>query len=121
MLRSIIVHINKWGVVFGFVYALVALGFYFTGPMILLLGLASLSTAVALQRVLFEGFQGHFAILGVLLVFETNILYLKRMGVANLTISSINYHRAFVGALVIMFAVTYLALFLLVSFSLRTQ
>jgi len=108
--------INKWGVFWGIVYGLVSLGFYFTPWMIFLLGLASLSTVVALQKILFIDYRWHFIIFGLLLVFATVIVYLKKQGVQKITMADINQHRLFVGTLTITFALTYFALFWLVTF-----
>lgn len=113
--------INKWGVAWGFIYGLVALGFYFTAPMIALLGLASLSTVVALQKILFTGFRWHFALLGLLLTFETVLLYLRKQGVKKLMMADITPHRAYIGTLIITFVATYVTLFFLVALLLRTQ
>ena len=112
--------INKWGVAWGFIYGLVALGFYFTAPMIALLGLASLSTAAALQTILLAGFRWHFALLGTLLIFETILLYLRKQGVKKLMMADITPHRAYIGTLIITFVATYVTLFLLVALILRT-
>ncbi|MBI4119795.1 MAG: hypothetical protein HY456_03050 [Parcubacteria group bacterium] len=112
--------IDKWGVFWGVIYGLVALGFYFTPFMVILLGLASVSTAAALQAVLFKGFRWHFALLGALLTFETILLYLRRSGVNKLTISEITLHRAYIGTLIMAFVATYVILFLLVALVLRT-
>ena len=76
--------INEWGMVWGIVYGLVALGFYFTPLMIALMGLASISTVAALQTILFRHFRFHFAFLGFLLVFVTVLLYLRKQGVKNI-------------------------------------
>lgn len=111
--------IKKWGIAWGFIYGLVALGFYFTPLMIVLLGLASLSTAVALQSILFQGFRWHFALLGALLTFETVLLYLWKQGVQKLTIADITPHRAYIGTLVLSFILAYLVLFWIVAFVLR--
>jgi len=112
--------INKWGVVWGFIYGLVALGFYFTPLMVAFLGLASLSTAVALQSVLLQGFRWHFALLGALLTFETTLLYLRKQGVQKLTIADVTPHRAYIGSLIVAFVTTYIILFFLVALILRT-
>jgi len=121
MFKDVSAHINKWGLVWGFVYALVALGFYFTGPMILLLGLASASTAIALQGILLQQFRWHFALLGVLMVFVTILLYMRRHGAQKLTMGDINVHKAYIGSLIVTFAITYSALFLVVAMLLRTR
>lgn len=112
--------INKWGVFWGIIYGLVALGFYFTAPMIALLGLASLSTAAALQTILLKGFRWHFALFGTLLTFETILLYLRKQGVKRLTIADITPHRAYIGTLIVTFVATYVVLFFLVALILRT-
>lgn len=112
--------IRKWGIFWGFIYGLVALGFYFTPLMIAFLGLASLSTAVALQTILLQEYRWHFALLGTLLTFETILLYLRAKGVRHLTMADISPHRVYIGSLIIAFVTTYLVLFFLVALILRT-
>ncbi len=112
--------INKWGIFWGIIYGLVALGFYFTPFMVILLGLASISTAAALQPILFQGFRWHFALLGALLTFETILFYLKRRGVTRLNIADITRNRVYIGTLIISFVATYVILFFLVALVLRT-
>lgn len=121
MFQKIAIHINKWGVFWGIVYGLVALGFYFTPIAILFLGLASASTVLALQNILFIEFRWHFAILGLLLVFVTALLYLKKKGVSRLSVADISLHSMYVGTLIIAFAATYALLFWLVALLLRTK
>lgn len=110
--------ISKWGFFWGIVYGLVALGFYFTPFMLLILGLASFSTAVALQSILFYEYRWHFLILilGMLLVFTTVLIYLRSQGVRKLTIADITRNHLFIGTLATTFIVVYLILFWLVTF-----
>jgi len=85
------------------------------------LGLASASTAIALQGILLQQFRWHFALLGVLMVFVTILLYMRRHGAQKLTMGDINVHKAYIGSLIVTFAITYSALFLVVAMLLRTR
>jgi len=108
--------INKWGFLWGMVYGLVSLGFYFTPWMLFVLGLASFSTALAFQDLLFAEYRWRFVILGLLFAFITILIYLKRQGVTKVSMADITQHRLFVGTLVLTFAMTYLVIFWLVTF-----
>ena len=87
MLEALREKINKWGVSWGIVYGLVSLGFYFTPWMLFILGLASFSTAIAFQNILFHEYRWQFVILGLLLAFTTVFIYFKKQGVRKITIA----------------------------------
>lgn len=108
--------ISKWGIVWGIIYGLVSLGFYFTPWMLFVLGLASFSTALALQDILFFEYRWHFVIFGLLLAFITVLIYLRKQGVKKITMADITQHRLFVGTFVFAFALTYFVIFWLVTF-----
>jgi hypothetical protein len=108
--------INKWGVFWGIIYGLVALGFYSTPVMLFILGLASSATAIALQNILFYEYRWHFIILGLLLAFITILIYMRAKGFKKLTIADITQSHFFIGTLTIVFIFLYLILFWLVTF-----
>lgn len=109
--------VHKTGIVLGIIYGLVAAGFYTTPLMVFLLGMASLSTAVALQRVLIKNFGWLFLCLGILLGIVTIMIYLRRKNVEKLTLSEIKPYRAFIGALTISLIVSYAIIITLVLFN----
>jgi len=113
--------ISRWGIFWGAVYGLVGLGFYFSPLMLVLLGMGSLATAVALQEILFEGYKWHFAIIGLVLVFITSMLYLRSHGVRKLTLVDVKIHRVFIGTMTVAFFATYIVLFVMAMFLLRSS
>lgn len=110
--------ISKVSIILGIIYGLVATGFYITPLMFFLLGLASLSTAIALQGVLIENFGWLFLCLGILLTLTTIMIYLRRKNVEKLTMAEIRPYRAFIGGIIIALFVTYAILITVAFFTL---
>lgn len=108
----------KTGVIFGIIYGLVAAGFYVTPMMFFLMGLASLSTAIALQRILIENVGWVFVCLGLLLSLTTVMIYLWRKNVRKLTLAEIRPYRVFIGGISVALFATYAVLTTIALFGL---
>lgn len=100
----------KASIILGIIYGLVAAGFYVTPAIFVLLGMASLSTAVAMQGILIENFGWAFLLLGLLLALTTVMIYLRRKNVEKLTIAEIKPYRAFIEGITIALLITYAVL-----------
>lgn len=111
--------INTTSIVLGMVYGLVAAGFYTTPLMFFLLGLASLSTATALQSVLIKNFGWLFFFMGLLLAMTTVMIYLRRKNVVKLTLAEIKPYRAFIGGMAVALSTTYAVLVTIALFTLE--
>lgn len=109
---------TKTSVILGIIYGLVAAGFYTTPAMVFLLGLASLSTTLALQGILIKGFGWLFLLLGVLLAFVTIVIYLRRKNVEKLTLAEVKPYRAFIGSIIVALITTYAVVTTLALFTL---
>jgi len=105
-------------IILGIIYGLVAAGFYITPLMFFLLGLASLSTAVAMQGILIENFGWAFLCLGLLLTLTTVMIYLRRKNVEKLTVAEIKPYRAFIGGITTALLLTYAILVTMALFTL---
>ena len=110
--------ISKVSIILGIVYGLVATGFYITPLMFFLLGLASLSTAIALQGILIANFGWLFVFLGLILTITTIMIYLRRKKVEKLTIAEIKPYRAFIGGITLALLFTYAVLITVAFFTL---
>jgi hypothetical protein len=109
---------HKISIILGVIYGLVAAGFYITPYMFLLLGMASLSTAVAMQGILIKNYGWLFLFLGVVLAITTIMIYLRRQHVEKLSLAEIKPYRAFIGGLTLALIITYTLLTTLALFSL---
>ncbi len=110
--------IHTSSIALGIIYGLVAAGFYVTPLMFFLLGLASLSTAIAMQKILIKDFSWFFLCLGLLFALTTIMIYLRRKNVEKLTLAEIRPYRAFIGGISVALVITYailttMALFIL--------
>ena len=110
--------ISKVSIILGIVYGLVATGFYITPLMFFLLGLASLSTAIALQGILIANFGWLFVFLGLILTITTIMIYLRRKNVEKLTMAEIRPYRAFIGGITLALLFTYAVLITVAFFTL---
>jgi hypothetical protein len=110
--------VSKAGIILGIIYGLVATGFYITPWMFILLGLASLSTAVAMQDILIKNFGWLFVCLGLLLTLVTIMIYLRRKNVEKLTLAEIKPYRAFIGGITTALLITYAILATMALFTL---
>lgn len=108
--------INRASIILGIIYGLVATGFYITPLMFFLLGVASLSTAIAMQGVLIENFGWLFLCLGILLTLTTIMIYLRRKNVEKLTLAEIRPYRAFIGGITVTLFITYAVLITIALF-----
>jgi len=111
--------VSKASIILGIIYGLVAAGFYITPWMFILLGLASLSTAVAMQDILIKNFGWLFVCLGLLLTLVTIMIYLRRKNVEKLTLAEIKPYRAFIGGITIALLITYAVLITIALFTLE--
>ncbi len=110
--------VSRASIIFGVIYGLVAAGFYVTPVMFFLLGLASLSTTIAMQSILIQNFGWAFLCLGLLLALTTVMIYLRRKNVAKLTIAEIRPYRAFIGGITTALLITYAILATMALFTL---
>lgn len=110
--------VSRTSIIFGVIYGLVAAGFYVTPVMFFLLGVASLSTVVAMQSILIQNFGWAFLSLGLLLTLTTVMIYLRRKNVAKLTIAEIRPYRAFIGGITTALLITYAILATMALFTL---
>jgi hypothetical protein len=108
----------RTSIIFGVIYGFVAAGFYVTPIMLLLLGTASLSTAVAMQGILIKNLGWAFVSLGLLLALITVMIYLRRKNVKKLTMAEIKPYRAFIGGISTALLVTYAVLATIALFTL---
>lgn len=111
--------VSKASIILGIIYGLVAAGFYVTPWMFFLLGLASLSTAVALQGILMKNFGWLFVCLSLLLTLITVMIYLQRKNVKKLTLAEIKPYRAFIGGITTALLITYAVLITIALFTLE--
>jgi len=111
--------VSKASIILGLIYGLVAAGFYITPWMFFLLGLASLSTVVALQGILMKNFGWLFVCLGLLLTLVTIMIYLQRKNVKKLTLAEIKPYRAFIGGITIALLISYTVLITIALFTLE--
>lgn len=111
--------VSKASIILGIIYGLVAAGFYVTPWMFFLLGLASLSTVVALQGILMKNFGWLFICLSLLLTLITVMIYLQRKNVKKLTLAEIKPYRAFIGGITTALLITYAVLITIALFTLE--
>ncbi len=111
--------VSKASIILGIIYGLVAAGFYITPWMFILLGLASLSTAVAMQDILIKNFGWLFICLGLLLTLTTIMIYLRRKNVEKLTLAEIKPYRAFIGGITTTLLITYAVLITIALFTIN--
>lgn len=111
--------VSRISIILGIIYGLISAGFYVTPFMFFLLGLASLSTIVAMQKILIKDFGWLFLLLGVILALTTIMIYLQRKNVEKLTLAEIKPYRAFIGGMVMAMTITYAILVTLALFNLE--
>ncbi len=111
--------VSKASIILGIIYGLVAAGFYITPWMFILLGLASLSTAVAMQDILIKNFGWLFICLGLLLTLTTIMISLRRKNVEKLTLAEIKPYRAFIGGITTTLLITYAVLITIALFTIN--
>lgn len=104
----------------GVIYGLVVAGFYVTPLVFFLMGLASISTAAAMQKILIKDFGWFFYTIGILLALTSTMIYLRRKNVEKLTLAEIRPYRAFIGGISIALVLTYAVLAVVSFLTLRT-